>query len=82
MNPEQDRTNLAACLLTHNLERHPDKAAYICNDEIVSYRQLAEGAWHFASLLRENGIKRGDRVLIALLDSPVFVAAFLGVCRT
>lgn len=69
--------NLAARLLTPNLERHPDKIAYFCGDEAVSYQQLGDGVYYFASMLREQGIKRGDRVLIALLDSPVFVAAFL-----
>jgi benzoate-CoA ligase len=71
-------TNLAERLLTPNLERHPGKTAYLCNDEAVSYQQLADGAHRFASMLTGKGINRGDRVLIALSDSPVFVAAFLG----
>lgn len=70
-------TNLAACLLDHNLERRPDKVVYLCGDDAVSYRQLADGAYRCASWLRDQGIGHGDRVLIALADSPVFVAAFL-----
>lgn len=77
-----DRTrfhvNLAARLLTPNLASHPDKIAYRCGDETVSYRQLGDSAYRFATMLREQGILPGERVLIALLDSPVFVAAFLG----
>ena len=69
--------NLAACLLDHNLARHPDKIAYLCGDETVSYRQLADGAYRCAAWLRGQGVGHGDRVLIALADSPVFVAAFL-----
>lgn len=71
-------TNLTARLLTPNLARHPDKIAYLCGDETVSYRQLNDGVYRFAAMLREQGVRPGDRVMIALLDSPVFVAAFLG----
>lgn len=70
-------SNLAACLLEHNLARHPDKVAYFCGDEAVSYRQLADGVHRCASWLRDQGVGHGDRVLIALADSPVFVASFL-----
>lgn len=72
--------NVAARLLLPNLDRHPDKTAYFCSDQAVSYQQLGEGAYRFAALLRGRGIGPGDRVMLALLDSPVFVAAFLGSC--
>ena len=77
MNSPSPRTNLAACLLLPNLERHPDKVAYLCAGDAVSYRQLAQGVYRCASWLREQGVGHGDRVVIALADSPVFVAAFL-----
>ena len=77
MNSSSPGTNLAACLLLPNLERHPDKVVYLCAGEAVSYRQLAEGAYRCATWLREQGVGHGDRVVIALADSPVFVAAFL-----
>ena len=70
--------NLAVALLAPNLARHPDKTAYICNGESVSYQQLADSACRFASLFQQSGIAAGDRVLLILPDSPVFVAAFLG----
>ena len=70
-------TNLAACLMLPNLERHPDKVVYLCAGEAVSYRQLAAGVYRCAAWLREQGVGHGDRVVISLADSPVFVAAFL-----
>lgn len=79
MQSNQYCPNIAACLLGPNLKRQPDNTAYLCDDEVVSYRLLGDGACYFASLLRAKGIQRGDRVLIVLLDSPVFVAAFLGI---
>lgn len=76
--PVASSTNLAARLLLPNLARHPDKIAYLCGGVSVSYRQLAAGSCRFAALMRARGIGPGDRVLLALVDSPVFVAAFLG----
>ena len=70
--------NLAVALLAPNLSRHPDKIAYLCNEESVSYRRLADAACRFAALLQQRGIGKGDHVMLVLLDSPVFVAAFLG----
>ena len=76
MNSSQ-HSNLASCLLDHNLARHPDKVAYFCGDDEVSYRQLADGVYRCAAWLRDQGVSHGDRVVISLADSPVFVAAFL-----
>ena len=75
---QKTAVNLAVALLAPNLASHPDKIAYICNDEAVSYQELADSACRFATLLQQNGIAAGDRVLLILPDSPVFVAAFLG----
>lgn len=72
------RQNLAERLIAPNLKRHPDKIAFLHEDQAISYRQLADGVYRVASFLRDNGIQRGDRVLLALVDSPVFIAAFLG----
>ncbi len=73
------RFNLAQSLLGPNLERHPDKLAYICQDETVSFRQLADAAHRLAALLQGRDVGSGDRVMLVLLDSPVFVASLLGV---
>ena len=70
--------NLAERLLAPNLKRHPDKIAYLHDDQTISYRQLADAVYRVAGFLRDKGIQPGDRVLLALLDSPVFIAAFLG----
>jgi benzoate-CoA ligase len=70
--------NLAERLLTPNLNRHPDKTAFLHDDQAISYRQLGDAVYRVASFLRDKGIQRGDRVLLAMLDSPVFIAAFLG----
>jgi benzoate-CoA ligase len=70
--------NAAWELLRPNLERHPDKDAYVFGGEGIDYRRLREGAARFAGLLRDKGVAPGDRVVIVLPDTPAFVYAFLG----
>lgn len=70
--------NAAVILLNRNLVQHPDKTAYICGDEALSYRDLQRSSERFAKLLQESGIRPADRVLIALPDGFAFPAAFLG----
>lgn len=70
--------NAAAMLLERNRERHPDKAAFLCGERSLSYRELERYSRLFALLLRERGISPGERVLILLPDSLAFPVAFLG----
>lgn len=70
--------NLAVALLGPNLARHPDKTAYLCEEEVVSYQQLSDAAGRFATLLKQQGIGAGERVMLVLPDRPLYVAAFLG----
>lgn len=70
--------NIAARLLAKNLERHPDKAAYLCGDDTLTYRALAADSARFANLLRARGVRQGDRVLLVLPDSFAYPKAILG----
>ena len=69
--------NLAARLLTPNLERHPDKIAYFCGDEAVSYLQLGDGAYRFASMLREQGYSLGGLLPIWFGDDGLLMQKHL-----
>ncbi|MEA5115811.1 MAG: benzoate-CoA ligase family protein [Geobacteraceae bacterium] len=70
--------NAAFELLERNLERHPDKAAYLCGERSLSYGELARSSRRFALLLRERGIAPDERALIMLPDGLAFPVAFLG----
>ena len=70
--------NVAAVLLAQNLERCPDKAAYLCGDDTLTHRALAAEAARFANLLRARGIGPGDRVALVLPDSLAYPKALLG----
>jgi benzoate-CoA ligase len=70
--------NAAWELLKPNLERRPDKAAYLFGDRIITYRGLWQGACRFAGVLRRAGVEPGDRVVMVLPDTPALVFAYLG----
>jgi benzoate-CoA ligase len=70
--------NVAADLLARNLARCPDKAAFLCGDDILTHRALAADAARFANLLQARGVGPGQRVALVLPDSFAYAKAFLG----
>jgi benzoate-CoA ligase len=71
-------SNAAFELLTRNLAIHPDKVAYFCGNQSLSFRGLNKASRRFAHLLQKRGIAPGERVLIFLPDCFAFPVAFLG----
>jgi benzoate-CoA ligase len=55
-----------------------DRTAYIDPRGRFSYRQLAERARRFASVLVEKDIQPGERVLMCMLDTVDWPSVFLG----
>lgn len=70
--------NPTVSLLHKHLIADGEKTALLGIDQRVSYASLYENILRYASLLQLQGISRGDRVLVALPDSPEFIYAFLG----
>jgi benzoate-CoA ligase len=72
----------ASLFLDRALEaRGADAPALIACDGTVSWGELLRRCRAFAGLLREHGVRREDRLLVALDDTPLFVVAFLGAIR-
>jgi benzoate-CoA ligase len=72
----------ASELIDRNLERGlAEKIAIICGDERVSYGELAGRINRFGNALLKLGMRREERVLLMLLDTPAFPTAFLGAIR-
>jgi len=61
--------------------RLPDKIALVCAGRELSYRTLAEEASRVAAVLRECGVRRGDRVLISTENSVEAVVAIFATLR-
>ena len=70
-------------LLDHNLEagRGEQAAVITADDRVVSYHDLCVQVCRVAGHLRELGLRREERVLLVLDDTPAFHAAFLGAIR-
>ena len=51
------------------------------DDRELTYREVEALANRFGHLLRERGVRREERVMIALPDSPEFVGALFGILK-
>jgi benzoate-CoA ligase family protein len=66
-------------LATHFLERHPgDRTALVTDAGRTSYADLVTLTDRVGGALRALGVRRGDRVLLALRDGVEFVATWYG----
>ncbi len=74
--------NFAADILERNLRAgRADKPAYIDPRGSWTYGQLAERVDRFGRVLRSFGIRREERILLALLDTIDWPTAFLGAIK-
>ncbi len=74
--------NFAADVLQSNLAAgHANKPAYIDARGPLTYGQLADHVARFGAALRGLGIRREERVLLALLDTVDWPIAFLGCLK-
>ncbi|WET81259.1 benzoate-CoA ligase family protein [Amycolatopsis sp. QT-25] len=64
-------------LATHFVDRLPGgRTALLCGDEEVTYAELAALVNRAGNVLRDLGVRSGQRVLLALNDSVEFVAVW------
>jgi benzoate-CoA ligase family protein len=74
-----ERFNVADHLVDrHVREGRGGRTAILCGDESVSYAQVAERSNRLANGLRSLGVRREDRVMLLLHDTPPFVYSFFG----
>ncbi|MEV5545555.1 long-chain fatty acid--CoA ligase [Streptomyces sp. NPDC052309] len=68
-----------AGVLADTAAQRPDRTAVIYESEHVTYGWLWEQARRYASVLRANGVRPGDRVAMLLMDTPQFPVVYFGV---
>ena len=75
--------NAAAYFVDRNVhEGRGDKVAVECGDQQITYRQVLEQTNRLGNALRDQfGVRREERVLLLLLDTPEFVYAFFGAMK-
>lgn len=85
--PGQSRhLTLPATHLFHNVEvsaaRYPDKPFVVFYESALTFAAFREQAERIAGWLRrEAGVRRGDRVLLDLQNSPQWMLAYYGILR-
>ena len=62
-------------------KRFPDKTAIVFFGQEISYRQLVQQAERVAARLHALGVRKGDRVVLLMQNSPQLVAAHYGILR-
>jgi benzoate-CoA ligase len=74
-----DRFNIADYLVDrHVREGRGNRTAILYGDESVTYAQVEERSNRVGNGLRSLGVRREERVLLLLLDSPAFAYSFFG----
>ncbi|KAK3596053.1 hypothetical protein CHS0354_032581 [Potamilus streckersoni] len=81
------KLNVAVNCVHRHAEKNGDKIALIWEkdepgtQEYVTYRQLQVMVNKMANMLRDHGVKKGDRVAIYLPKSPIAVASMLACAQ-
>jgi benzoate-CoA ligase family protein len=74
--------NVATYFVDRNvLEGRAENIAVECGDERVTYRQLLDRTNRLGNALQTLGLRREERVLLLLLDSPEFLYSFFGAIK-
>lgn len=66
-------------LLINTAERFPGNIAAVQGERRVNYKELYDGAVKIASILQGQGIRSGDRIVIALENSVEYIISYFGV---
>jgi fatty-acyl-CoA synthase len=62
--------------------RYPERPAIIFYDTVLSYRELDAAVTALAGYLQQDcGVRRGDRVLLNMQNSPQFIIGYFAIMR-
>jgi long-chain acyl-CoA synthetase len=75
----QDNVTYAGSMLKRAFHKWPDRIAYICGDDSISYKNLYMSASHISQQLRNNDVAPGDKVVLLYENSIDFFIAYFGI---
>lgn len=61
--------------------RYPDHTAIVYYDTKITYQELQDEVEALAGWLQENGVSKGDRVLLYMQNSPQYVIGYYAILR-
>ncbi|MRR17138.1 MAG: long-chain fatty acid--CoA ligase [Deltaproteobacteria bacterium] len=67
--------------LADTAAKHPDDCAMTFNDQDTTYGDLAGKVDRFAFILQRQGVRKGDRVALILINSPTYVISFFALMK-
>ncbi len=67
--------------LDHTAIQQPDAIALTFNDQHTTYAELADKVHRFARILQQQGVRKGDRVALILINSPTYVISFFALMK-
>ena len=77
---EQDPGSVAH-LIEDNAKSMPEGIALICEDEVVTWRELNERANRVANVLKSQGINRGDTISLFMQNRIEFVVQIVAISK-
>ena len=76
-----EKYNVSSMLDANMAAGRAAKVAIICGDERITYGELLARVSRMGGALRRLGVRRGERVILVLGDTPIFPVAFFGALR-
>jgi len=74
--------NVATYFVDRNVEDgRGQQLAVLCGDQQLSYAEVLNLVNRAGNVLAQKGLRKGDRIVILLPDSPNFVASFWGAIK-
>ena len=76
---KNNKYNAAYDLLIRNIDKNPDKIAFIDNNNSITYQELYRKVKAFSYSIKKYQIKENDRIILCMLDSIEYPIVFLGL---
>lgn len=73
-----EKRSIVKCIYLHSC-KHPDKTAIIGTDIIVSYNEFWKLIVACAALLKDNGVEKGDRIVLEASHTVEYLAFVYGI---
>jgi long-chain acyl-CoA synthetase len=74
-------SNNLTVYLTSTARAHGQRPALRVDDDVLSHAELHDVTARVAGLLRERGVRPGDRMGVMLPNVPAFAFAYYGILR-